>query len=158
MTPKIPSVAAAVLLLAAAPVPAQPQRGMGPRMPMYDLKTETTLTGTVAEVRTVSEMMGGRGGGMGMQGRGMQGMGMEGTHVMLKTDAETIEVHVGPSAFLKERQVELLQGDAIEVLGSRVKIGEADALLAREIRKGETRWTLRDASGRPEWMRMMGRP
>jgi hypothetical protein len=124
---------------------------------MYDTTTETTLKGTVEEVKTVSGMMDG-GGRMAPGGRmGAQGMAMmQGTHIMLKTDAETIEVHLGPSAFLKEQKIEIGKGDVLEIVGSRVKIGDSDALIAREVRKGETSWTLRDANGRPRWA-MMGR-
>jgi hypothetical protein len=121
------------------------------QMPMYDTTTETTLKGTVEEVKTVSGMMGG-GGRTGPQGMAM----MPGIHVMLKTDAETLEVHLGPSAFLKDQKIEIAKGDALEIVGSRVKIGESEALIAREVRKGQTSWTLRDASGRPRWA-MMGR-
>jgi hypothetical protein len=124
---------------------------------MYDTTTETTLKGTVEEVKTVSGMMGG-GGRTAPGGRpGAQGMAMmQGIHVMLKTDAETLEVHLGPSAFLKDQKIEIAKGDALEIVGSRVKIGESEALIAREVRKGQTSWTLRDASGRPRWA-MMGR-
>jgi hypothetical protein len=146
------------VITAVMSVPAFAQRrgGMG-QMPIYDTTTEITLKGTVEDVKTVSGMMGGggrmeRGGRMGAQGMAM----MQGTHVMLKTDAETIEVHLGPSAFLKDQKIELAKGDALEIVGSRVKIGESEALLAREVRKGETSWTLRDANGRPRWA-MMGR-
>jgi hypothetical protein len=123
---------------------------MGQQTPMYDTKTETTLKGTVEEVKTTTGTMRGRGR------MGMPGMDMEGTHVMLKTGSETIEVHLGPSSFMKEKSIEIAKGDAVEVVGSRVKVGESDALIAREIRKGEASWTLRDADGRPLWM-MMGR-
>lgn len=123
---------------------------MGQRAPMYDTKTETTLAGTVEEVKTM-------GGAMGRAGRvGAQGMRMQGTHLVVKTEKETIEVHLGPSAFLKEKNIEIAKGDAVEVVGSRVKFGESDALIAREIRRGETSWTLRDTNGRPLW-RMKGR-
>lgn len=133
-----------IALLAASPLFAQRRGTTGQQMPrIYDTKTETTLTGTVEEVKTVTGMMDG-GGRMGGQG----------THLMLKTAKETIEVHLGPSAFLKEKNVEIAKGDGVEVLGSRVKIGPSDALIAREIRKGETSWTLRDANGRPLWARM----
>jgi hypothetical protein len=81
---------------------------------------------------------------------------MEGTHVMLKTESGVIEVHLGPSPFLKEKHVEIAKGDAVEVVGSRLKMGETDAILAREIRKGETSWSFRDANGGPLWA-MMGR-
>jgi hypothetical protein len=123
---------------------------MGAQMPMYDPGTETTLKGTVDETRTVSPMTG-RGAPMG------RGMNMQGMHVILKTETETIEVHLGPTAFMTENKIEIAKGDTVEVTGSRVKIGASDALLAREIRKGEHVWTLRDAKGRPEWM-MRGRP
>jgi hypothetical protein len=125
------------------------------QMPMYDTTTEATLKGTVEEVKTVSGMIGG-GGRMGPGGQmGAQGMAMmQGTHVMLKTDAETIEVHLGPSAFLKDQKIEIAKGDALEIVGSRIKIGDSEAVLAREVRKGQSSWTLRDADGRPRWARM----
>lgn len=109
------------------------------QMPMYDTKTEATLQGTVEEVKAVSCMMDGR--------------GMQGTHLMLNAGGETMEVHLGPSWFLKEKNVEIAKGDTVEVIGARRKIGESDVLLAREIRKDKTVWTLRDAYGRPLWAR-----
>jgi hypothetical protein len=109
------------------------------QMPTYDTKAEATLQGTVEEVKTVSGMMGGR--------------GVQGTHLMLNAGGETIEVHLGPSWFLKEKNVEIAKGDTVEVIGERRKIGESDALLAREIHKDKTVWTLRDAYGRPLWAR-----
>ena len=109
------------------------------QMPMYDTKAETTLQGTVDEVKAVSGMMDGR--------------GVQGTHLMLNTGTETIEVHLGPSWFLKEMNVEIAKGDSIEVLGSRKKIGKSDALFAREIHKDQAVWTLRDANGRALWAR-----
>jgi hypothetical protein len=108
-------------------------------MPTYDTKAETTLQGTVDEVKAVSGMISGR--------------SMQGTHLMLTTGAETIEVHLGPSWFLKENKIEIAKGDTVEIIGSRKKIGEADALLAREIHKNQTVWTLRDANGLPLWAR-----
>lgn len=119
-----------------SPALAQGRRGMG-MMPMYDTAAETTIKGTITEVKTVAGAMG--------------GMSMQGTHIVLKSDSGTIEVHLGPSAFLKEKKVELAAGDSVQIVGSRVKIGEADAVLAREIQKNGTSWALRDAGGRPLW-------
>lgn len=123
-------------LASPSPALAQGRRGMG-QMPMYNTAAETTIKGTITEVKTVTGAMG--------------GMSMEGTHIVVKSDSETIEVHLGPSAFLKEKKVELAVGDPVQIVGSRVKVGEADAVLAREIQKDGTSWTLRDASGRPLW-------
>jgi hypothetical protein len=107
--------------------------------PMYDLKTETTINGIVESVETVT--------GSGGRGRGAPG----GTHLVLKTEKETLEVHVGPTAYLTEKGITLAKGDALEILGSRVTIGDEPVLIAKQIKKGENTWTLRDASGRPLW-------
>lgn len=157
-----------------APVAGQMRGAMGP---MYDTKTEVTLTGTVEEVKEMTGMMGagrmGRRGagpegmgpkeggreGRGMRGGGMPGMAMQGTHLMLKTAGETIDVHLGPPAFLKEQGIAIAKGDVVEIVGSRMKMGDSAALIAREIRKGEASWRLRDAEGRPLWMGMQkGQP
>jgi hypothetical protein len=71
--------------------------------------------------------------------------------LLLRTETGTIEMKLGPSAFLTEKQVKIQKGDALEVTGSRVTFGESHVVLAREIRKGDTMWTLRDAPGQPLW-------
>jgi hypothetical protein len=106
---------------------------------MYDVKTETTITGTVESVENIT------GGG----GRGRGGMG--GTHLVVKTDKETVDVHVGPTAYLTEKGITLSKGDRLEILGSRVTVDNEGVLIARQIKKGDNTWTLRDASGRPAW-------
>jgi hypothetical protein len=129
------------------PMAGQMQRRgpmMGAGMPNYDTATEVTLKGTVEAVKQIQ----------GMQGR--QGMG--GTHLTIKTEKESIDVHVGPSWFLQQHKMTFSKGDQLEVTGSRVKFENADALLAREIKKGEQTLTLRNAQGVPAWAGMgMGR-
>jgi hypothetical protein len=70
---------------------------------------------------------------------------------MLKTDKETLEVHLGPTAFLEKEKFTFAKGDQIDVTGSKVKIGATDALLAREVKKGDKTLTLRNAQGIPAW-------
>jgi hypothetical protein len=106
---------------------------------MYDAKTETTITGTVESIETIT----------GPGGRGRRGLG--GTHLIVKTKADTLEVHVGPTAYLTDHKITLTTGDTVEILGSRVTIDDEPVLLARQITKGTDKWTLRDASGRPLW-------
>jgi hypothetical protein len=114
--------------------------GTGPQAsPMYDAKTETTIQGTVDSVETVT----GRGG------RGRHALG--GTHLVLKSEKEALEVHVGPTAYLTEKGITLAKGDTLEILGSRVTVDNETFLIAKRIKKGDTTWTLRDASGRPAW-------
>lgn len=42
-------------------------------------------------------------------------------------------------------------GDEVEVLGSKVKLGNSEAVIAREIKKEDKRLMLRDAQGIPQW-------
>ena len=104
---------------------------------MYDPTTETTVKGTVEEVKQISGHRDGPGG----------------THLILKTDKETLEVHLGPTSFLEQEKFTFAKGDQIEVIGSKVKVGGADALLAREVKKGDKTLTLRNAQGVPAWSR-----
>ena len=128
-----------LLIGAVSVVMAQtPGTGRG-ASPMYDVKTETTIKGTVESVETITAA----------GGRGRRGLG--GTHLTVKTEKETLEVHVGPTAYLTEKGITLAKGDTLEILGSRVTIDEKPVVIARQIKKGDNAWTLRDASGRPVW-------
>jgi hypothetical protein len=86
---------AALAFLVAAPLLAQSQ-GRGDSSPRYDAATEATVTGTVESVEQITGSEG---------GRGRRGLG--GTHITLKTSAETLEVHLGPTAFLNEKRSSL---------------------------------------------------
>jgi hypothetical protein len=114
-------------------------RGSGTRL--YDPSTETTVKGTVEKV---------------VQQTGNRGS--SGTHVVLKTDSGDLTVHVGPSSYISAQGFSFAKGDALEVTGSKVKMGEQDVLLAREIKKDGKVLTLRDAQGFPKWSRGSQRP
>ena len=132
-------VAAAALLTVAAVSVVMAQTGSSGTSPMYDVKTETTIKGTVESVDTVT----------GTGGRGRHALG--GTHLVVKAEKEALAVHVGPTAYLTEKGITLAKGDTLEVLGSRVTIDKEPVVIARQIKKGDNTWTLRDASGRPLW-------
>ena len=70
----------ASMLVVATPL-AVAQRGTR----NYDPTTETTVKGTVEEVKQVAGQH-----------------GWNGTHLMLKTKAGLLEVHVGPSSYVAE--------------------------------------------------------
>jgi DNA/RNA endonuclease YhcR with UshA esterase domain len=70
---------------------------------------------------------------------------------MLKDGGKPIEVFAGPTVFLQRQAFPLAKGDAIEVTGSRVTFNGTPALLARQIKKGDTILILRDENGRPVW-------
>ncbi len=77
--------------------------------------------------------------------------GWAGSHLSLKTDTGTIDVHAGPSWFLTQNKIAFAKGDQIQVTGSKVKFGASDALIAREIMKDGKTITLRNAQGIPAW-------
>lgn len=111
---------------------AQAQRGSR----MYNPSTEITLHGTVSAVNTVT-------------GR----RGWSGVHIVLKDGDKVTEVHIGPSAYLSSQGFTFAKGDEIEVLGSKVTINGADALIAREVTKDGKVLALRDKQGIPLWSR-----
>jgi DNA/RNA endonuclease YhcR with UshA esterase domain len=113
---------------------AQQGPGPGQRARMYNPANETTVKGTVEEVKTVT-------------GR----HGWNGTHLTLKAENKTFDVHLGPASFLKEQGFSLAKGDEIEVTGATTESGGSEALIAREVKKGGKTLVLRDAQGIPKW-------
>jgi DNA/RNA endonuclease YhcR with UshA esterase domain len=114
--------------------------GQGMRMGAYDASSVVTVKGTIQDVQE------------GTMQRGQKSnTGHMGTHLVLKTDKETLTVMVGPSAFLTEKNFSFAKDDQIEVTGSKVKYGDSDAIIAREIKKGDKVLTLRDEKGVPLW-------
>jgi len=112
---------------------AQGGRGAG-MAPNYDLKAEVTLQVTVTEIRRI-------------EGPGEQ----SGVHLMVKSGSGTLEVDLGPQWFLTERKYTFAVGDALSVTGARIKRNSGDALIAREVRRGEQTMQFRDAKGFPLW-------
>jgi len=124
------------LVLALVPstfLQAQQQGGKGPR---YNPATVVTLTGTVENV--TQQTTSGR---------------WSGTHLSLKTDDGIIDVHLGPTRFLKDQGLTVTAGQKIEVTGSKIKYQNTDALIARTVKVGEKTFELRDEQGYPKWSR-----
>ena len=71
----------------------------------YDPSAETTIRGTVMDVQQYQ------------RGR------MAGLHIILKSDSDTFDVHLGPSAYIAKEGFAFAKGDVIEVLGAKTKIG-----------------------------------
>lgn len=116
--------------------------------PGYDPKSEATFKGTVTDVK------GGRSAlywFSRIHTFGLGHMRAPDKQLLLKSDTETLEIQLGPSSFLADQKVEISEGDTLEVIGSRVTIGESQVVLAREMRKGDDTWKLRGAAGQPLW-------
>ncbi len=110
------------------------QRAAKPVLPKYDLQTETKIKGTIEEVKLPPK-----------------GSEKEIAHLLVKNGADTVDVYLCPKAFMDDMGMEFSKGDEISLTGSKIKQGEADLVLAREIVKGNDTFALRDAKGNPVW-------
>ena len=122
----------AIAFLCVLPLVAQKTRETN--RPRYDLNTETRMKGTVEEVKLPPK-----------------GSEKEIAHLLVKSGTDTVDVYLCPKSFLDDMGVSFSKGDEIALTGSRVKQGEADLILAREVVKGTDTLVLRDAKGNPVW-------
>ena len=102
---------------------------------MYNPSTVDTLSGTVESIEKITPM------------KGMH----SGVHILLKTDKETIDVHLGPEWYIERLDTKIEKGDKVEVKGSRVTISGKPAMIAAEVKKGDNSLILRDSAGIPAW-------
>ncbi len=103
---------------------------------MYNTAAVETVSGTIESVDMVTPM------------KGMN----YGVHVMVKTDKETIPVHLGPCWYIERLDTKLEKGDKVEVKGSRVTTAGMPAIIAAEVKKGDNTLVLRDSAGIPVWV------
>jgi len=137
---KILLVSAAVLAFAAEAIPQRGGRGGGwqpgtPYARLYNPQTVEKISGVVLSVDNITPM------------KGMS----YGIHIVVKTDKETISVHLGPAWYINNQDVKIAAGDKVEVKGSRVTFDGKPVLIAAEVQKGDEVLTLRDANGFPVW-------
>ena len=71
--------------------------------------------------------------------------------LLVKTGTDTVDVFLCPESFLDEMGVSFSKGDEIALTGSKVRQGEADRILAREVVHGTDTLVLRDEKGTPIW-------
>jgi hypothetical protein len=62
-----------------------------------------------------------------------------------------MDVYLCPKSFFDDMGMSFVKGDEIAITGSKVKQGETDLILAREIVKGNDTFALRDEKGEPVW-------
>jgi hypothetical protein len=108
---------------------------------MYNPKTVETVSGEVVGMDKFTP------------GKGVS----YGVHLTLKTDKETIPVHLGPGWYVEQQEVKLAAGDKVEVTGSRVTYEGKPALIAGQVKKDGKTLQLRDANGVPAWSGQRGK-
>ncbi len=80
-----------------------------------------------------------------------KGSEKEVAHLLVKNGTDTVDVYLCPKSFLQDMGVSFSKGDEIALTGSKVKQGEADLILVREVVKGSDTLVLRDEKGSPVW-------
>src|SRR5664279_3851679 len=88
--------------------------------PKYDPATETKLKGVVAELKFLPPAG-----------------GKPAAYLVIKSGEATVQVFLCPKSFLDDMGASFKADDKIEVTGSKVKQGDADLILAREVVKGD---------------------
>ena len=106
--------------------------------PKYDAATETTVKGTVEQLKLVPPT-----GGKPL------------AYLVTKTgpvkEKDTVQIFLCPKTFLDQMGISFKSDEAIEVKGSKVKQEGADLILAREMVKGGETLTFRFPDGKPAW-------
>jgi hypothetical protein len=129
----------------AAPETARPQQNIGTRgaigARMYDTQTVETIRGEIIAIAKVAH----------------HDRRAYGVHLLLKTAAGTVSVHLGPSWFIVRQRIKLRPDDRIEVTGSRITYRDRPVVIAAQIRKGHQSMVLRDSRGFPLWSGARGR-
>jgi DNA/RNA endonuclease YhcR with UshA esterase domain len=104
-------------------------------VPKYDVSQEAKFKGVVDEVKDRTCPIS---GGMG-------------SHLMVKIDNQVYEVHIASTKFVKNYEVGFEKGDQVEITGMKTRFQDADAILAREIKRGNDDFLFRDEKGKPIW-------
>lgn len=102
--------------------------------PKYDTATEAKFKGTIEELKLPPQ-------------NNKKGI----AHLTIKTEADTLDIYLCPKSFMDDMGVSFSKGDEISFTGSKIKTGDADMVLAREVVKGTDTLILRDDKGNPVW-------
>jgi hypothetical protein len=116
------------------PASGQKKQSGGTSGPKYDLQAETKIKGVVDDVKLPPK-----------------GSEKEIVHLQVKDGANSIDVYLCPKTFLDDMGMSFAKGDEVAMTGSKVKQGDTEIFLVREIVKGNESFVLRDAKGEPVW-------
>ena len=102
--------------------------------PKYDPSTETKMKGVVEELKLPPK-----------------GREKDIAYLLMKNGDQMVDIYLCPKSFMDEMGVTFTKGDEIAFTGSKVKQGEEEMILAREVVKGQDTLVLRDDKGNPVW-------
>jgi hypothetical protein len=132
----IPSVHKNLLQLALIAVVATSAFSQSP--PKYDPATETTVKGTVRELKLVPPT-------------GGKPIVYLVTNTGPDKEKDTVQILLCPKSFLDQMGIAFKVDETIEVKGSKVKQDGTDLILAREMVKAGETLTFRFPDGKPAW-------
>ena len=134
----IPSVPVQKCLLLFATIALVTASAFSQAPPKYDAASETTIKGTVGELRLVPPT-----GGKPI------------AYLVTKTgpdkDKDMIQIFLCPKSFLEQMGIAFKADEAIEIKGSKVQQNGEALILAREMLKGGETVTFRFPDGKPAW-------
>jgi hypothetical protein len=131
---KILLQAACLTLLFAATASGQKSQANAASLPKYDFHTEAKMKGIVEELKLPPK-----------------GSEKEAAHLLVKSGTDSVDVYLCPKSFFDDMGMGFTKGDEIALTGSKIKQGELDLILVREVVKGNDTFVLRDAKGDPVW-------
>jgi len=102
---------------------------------IYNPKTVETISGVVEKIEKITPI---------------EGMTL-GIQILLKTDKETVSVHLGPAWYIENQDYAIEPGDKIEVKGSKCTFQGKPSIMAAEVKKGDNIMKVRDEKGFPFW-------
>jgi hypothetical protein len=125
----------ALLLAGAGNVISQEKNTSPQTAYVYDSSTQQTVNGWVVSGREFQCPV----------------SGALGSHITMKTESGTIEVHLAPASFIKQYEINIRKDDNVTVVGSRIMFEGKPALIAKSVVIGRDTYNFRDPKGRPLW-------
>lgn len=132
----IPLLAAYLVFFLLVTANAQKSQPKAASIPKYDLHTEAKIDVTVIELRLPPK-----------------GSEKDAAHLLVKSGTDSVDIYLCPKSFFDDMGMSFSKADEIAVTGSKIKQGEVEIVLAREVVKGNDTFVLRDARGDPVWVR-----
>jgi hypothetical protein len=124
-----------LIFLAGAAVVSQEKNSPAHNHYVYDPAAQQTFGGIVAEANDYTCPV----------------TGTLGSHITVKGDISTIEVHLAPASFLKQYEIQIHKGDRVTVTGSKIMYEGKESLIAKTLVVGHDTYNFRDPKGRPLW-------
>jgi hypothetical protein len=103
---------------------------------MFDSRAVETIRGEVLAIEKIIPL------------KGMS----YGVQVVLRTETDTIAVHLGPEWFMENQDLQIERQDIIEVKGSRITFDGQVIMIATEILRRTEILRLRNNIGLPSWI------